>query len=218
MLKFFVAFMSFGSLVLGFIVLSRNPRNNLNRHFAVMAFFNSLWAIANLLTAFSPIDVYVRAQYATGALLLGSGLEWLFYLIGRKANWLRFLLIYSISSFLAFTSLFGNLIIARIDVVRFGSFEGEFGPLFYFYTFFIVVSLLFIDFKLFFEAFRSRGVRRQQMMYVAFGALIFTFFSTLPSFVLPLIGITDLSQFDVTGSFLYLSLISYSIVKYRLMS
>jgi len=66
-------------------------------------------------------------------------------------------------------------------------------------------------------AFSSRGLQRQQMMYVAFGAATFNIIAPLVSFVLPLFGIREFSQFDVVGAFVFVLLTFYSISRYRLM-
>ncbi len=218
MLSTLVAIISLLSLGLGGIVLFQNTKSTINRYFAVMALCNSLWSFSNFITVYSHNPIWVHAQYAFGALILGSGLEWLFHLIGKEKNFIRTSTIVFFTALLFFTSLYGKLIIQRVDTVNFGSFEGQFGPLFYVYTAFIVFSLLFVDFKLFTESFKAEGLRRQQIVYVAFGALIFTFMATIPSFILPLLGIDNFSQFDVVGSFIYLSLITYSIVRHRLMN
>jgi signal transduction histidine kinase len=218
MLSTLVALISVLSLALGLVVLFQNTKSTINRYFALMALCNSLWSFSNFITAYSHNAIWVHAQYAFGALILGSGLEWLFHLIGKNKNLKRTIFIFSFSFLLFFTSFFGDLIIKRVDAVNFGSFEGEFGVLFYVYTLFIISTLLFVNFKLFSEAFKAVGLKRQQIIYVAFGALIFTFASTIPSFILPLLGIDNLSQFDVIGSFIYLSLITYSIVRHRLMN
>ncbi len=218
MLSVLVALISVLSLALGWIVLIQNKKNSVNRYFALMALSNALWSFSNFITAYSQNPFWVHAQYAFGALVLGNGLEWLFHLIGGKRSQVRTFIIYSFTALLFVTSLYGTWVIKRVDHVHFGSFEGEFGVLFYVYTTFIVCSLLFINIRLFIESFRGEGLRRQQIIYVAIGALIFTLMATLPSFILPLLGVDSFSQFDVVGSFIYLSLITYSIVRHRLMN
>ncbi len=218
MLVVLVAFILLGSLFLGAVVYFRNKRNKLNIYFGVMAVANACWAFVNLMSAFDQNAIWVRLQYTLGAILLGAGLVWFFYLIERKSNIFRSIIIYLTSFFFAVTSLYGELIIKRVDKINFGSFEGEFGSLFFFYTAFIGLTLIFIVIRLFVETFRSTGNRKLQLLYVSFGSMVFAALAIVPSFLLPLIGFNSFSQFDLIGSFIYISFITYSIVRYRLMN
>src|SRR3989344_4662269 len=217
MLVFLVSLILIGSLFLGAIVYFRNKRNRLNIYFAIMAIANACWSFVNLMSAFYGDAIWVRLQYALGAILLGTGLTWFYYLIEGKTNVFRTAVIYLLSFFFAITSLFGNLIILKVDLVHFGSFEGEFGKLFFIYTAFIGASLIFIVIKLFVETFKATGIRKLQLLYVSIGSMFFAILAIVPSFLLPLLGLNSFSQLDLIGSFIYISLITYSITRYRLM-
>lgn len=216
--KILVSIIILGSLALAMLALSQGrAKKRLNQYFAAIAIVNSVWAFVNLMSGIQPIAFWVRSQYAFGALLLGSGLLWFYYLFTSKDSIRRFSLIVVLSSFFFITSLLPGIIIDEVKKVHLGSFEGSFGPLFILYTLFIGGSLFFIDVKALVEASKSVGLRKLQLLYAGVGALIFTVLSVFPSFVLPLFHVPNLSQLDLVGSFFFLSFIAYAIVRHRLL-
>lgn len=212
-----VSFIALGSFILAFLVLFNNRKNRLNKIFFIFAQVNTLWALVNLMTGLNPVDIWVRGMYGFGALLMASGLTWFFCLMDGKVSFGKYFFLYSTGLLFFILSLFSDSIIKRIDQIHFGYFDGEFGLLFPVYTLFVSCSLIYIVVKLFRSASVSVGSRKTQLTYVAIGALIFAFFTAVLSFILPILNILFFSQFDLLGSFIFLSIITYSIIKYRLM-
>ena len=211
-----VTFITVSNLFLGLFVLFRNVRSRLHQYFAIFALSNFVWSFSNLMTAFVDNGFWIRMAYAFGALLVASGLVWFYYLIERKDDFIRTLIIYLVLGFFFFSSLFTSWIVKNIDVVYFGRFDGTFGPLFSVYTFFIGAPLLYIVVRLFIEAARNIGIKRQQLFYVGVGASIFSLLAISSSFLLPIFGINQYSPIDLFGSFIFLCFITYTIVRYRL--
>lgn len=212
-----ISFITVSSCALGFIVLLNNKKSRLNQLFFIFAQTNTLWAFVNLMTGIDPQKIWVRGMYGFGALLMVSGLIWFFCLMDGKVSKIKYFFLYTTGVIFFFLSLYTKLIIKHINGIHFGYFDGEFGIAFPFYTFFVLCSLLYIVFRLFRSSFKSTGFRKMQLTYVAIGALIFSFFTAVLSFVLPILNILFFSQFDLLGSFIFLVIITYSIVKYRLM-
>ncbi len=205
------------SVFLGVLATYKNRTRKTNQYFALIAFINALWAFVNLMTSFDQRALWVYAQYGFGALLMGSGLLWFFYIIsGRDSNRRKAVSIF-FSVFFAISSFIPGLIIGRVDVVHFGNFEGTFGLLFPVYTLFIGVSLFLMDFVTLRGAFRSTGLKRLQLLYAGTAALIFTILSVFPSFILPLFGFATVSQLDLVGSFIFIAILGYSIFKHHLL-
>lgn len=218
MTRILVYLIIIGSFLLVLITLFRNGRRKkLNQYFAALALTNSFWAIANLMSSYQPLAIWVRLQYAFGALLMGTGLVWFFYLLSNRDSKKRNIIIAIPSLFFFIGSLLPNLIIQEINQVNFGSFEGTFGVLFYVYTAYIAGSLFFMDFRLLSGAKKSTGIKRDQLLYSGIGALLFTILAVIPSFILPIIKIPYLSGLDLLGSFIFLTFTAYAIVRHRLL-
>ncbi len=212
-----VSFIVIASFILPFFVLKQNTKSRLHQLFFIFAQTNTVWAIDNLLTGIYPLEIWVRGMYGIGALLVSSGLAWFFYLLEGKINIFKYCFVYFFGFLFFFLSLFTDYVVKSVDKIYFGYFDGQFGSLFYIYSIFLSGSLIYIVFRLFRAAHRSIGIKKLQMMYVATGAFIFAFFAIILSFIFPIIFTNFFSQFDLTGSFIFLLFISYSIVKYRLM-
>ncbi len=205
------------SLLLAAAAYYQSPKAQLNRFFLPFALSNAFWALANFMTGVTHAPIWVRMQYAAGALLLTNGLIWFDLLLKRRHRAIRARVIYITGAVLFSISLFTPWIIKRVDVVHFGWFEGEFGPLFSVYTVIITAALMWLSIVLIRAAIVSRGLLQQQMRYVAFGAATFNVIATLVSFVLPLFGIRQFSQFDVVGAFIFVLFTFYSMSRFRLM-
>ena len=75
-----VSFILLSSFLLPFFVLKRARKSRLHQLFFIFAQTNTLWAFVNLMTGISQSEVWVRAMYGVGALLVSGGLIWFFYL------------------------------------------------------------------------------------------------------------------------------------------
>ena len=215
---FIVGFIIFASFVLPFLVIQNNYKSTLHKLFFVFAQTNTLWAFVNLMTGLHPNQFWVKSMYGVGALLVSGGLAWFFYLIERRFNVTKYLVIYIFGFLFFFFSIFTNYVVKDIKNIYFGYFDGHFGFLFPFYGVFLVGSLLYILIRLFLATKSSYGIQRLQLFYVTFGAFIFAFFAIVLSFILPLFTTNFFSQFDLLGSFIFLLFISYAIAKFRLMN
>ena len=116
---FIVGFIIFASFVLPFLVIQNNYKSTLHKLFFVFAQTNTLWAFVNLMTGLHPNQFWVKSMYGVGALLVSGGLAWFFYLIERRFNVTKYLVIYIFGFLFFFFSIFTNYVVKDIKNIYF---------------------------------------------------------------------------------------------------
>ena len=208
--------MSVLNLVLGIIVLARNPRRPINFLFMLLSFFAAVWIFSNYMEGVSESPIFwLKSTYAFGGLTISSGLIWALYLCRSRYIISKIFIIYFFAFIFFVTSYIDNLIIGRVDHVYFGRFEGTTGPLFFWYSIFFFLVALSIITTLFTGYIKSRGLIKSQILLVLLGSFVYIFVSVTVSFLLPLVGYLKLMSLDSPSSLLFIGSIAYAITRYR---
>lgn len=206
------------NFALGNLILFPAYRTRVRISFGILAFLAAFWCLANFFTGTQSTEIWSRITYALGTLFVGCTVVFVEILTKNKASRLLVIYVGFFSSFLFVTSLFGTLIIANVEKVSLGSFIGTFGVLYPVYSVYGVVSSIYVIYVLFRKYFSSIGLLKFQIGYALLGFMSVAIISSFFSLILPLFGNNSLSFLDSASTIILLSLISYSIIKHRLMN
>ncbi len=204
-------------IMMGTVVLFSDPKNKVNRLFAIVSLVTAYWILTNSLISLEPNEFWVKNAYATGIILTPTILIWLNYFLNKKNTKSIVIKIITITAIiLYFCSLFSDLIIKHVTVSFTGGFDGVFGPLFPLYAFHFAAVSVYILF-LATRAFKnSHGVEKVQYKYIALGLYGFGLVVGTVNFILPIFGITFLIPLDSTSSIIFISAISFAILRHNL--
>ena len=218
MFKLLLSVVSIINFSLGVIVLrNRSVQQRVRYSFVIFSFITALWVFVNLMTGLSQAPFWVWSMYSTGALLSTSALIWVSFLVKKTIQKLHFIFIV-LCGIIFFCLSYTPLIIYEIRSVTLGGFEGEVGPLFSIYTFYIAGTLIITVFRVINKFFHSFGIEKTRFLYVTFGVIIFASVSLIGSFILPIFGTLKFLPFDTLSSVIFLFLVTYAIIRYRLMN
>ncbi len=219
MLQIFLLIVSIFDFCLGVTVFkNQSVSKNIKLSFAIFAFITSWWVFTNFMTGVYPTAFWSRSTFAAGALVVASSFIWLSFLIQKKISRTSLLFILFTGFVFFILSYFGSLIIAQIDSVSLGRFEGKVGPLFSLYALYNGGILIFLIFRLIGIYRKSIGIQKIRFFYVLLGVCFFALTSLLVSFLLPLFHILEFAVFDTLSSVIFLFLVTYAIIRYRLMN
>lgn len=218
MFKFLLIIASIANFSLGIIVLrNKSVQRRVRYSFVILSFITALWVFVNLMTGLSQSPFWVLSMYASGSLLSTSALIWVSFLVKKTIQKLRFIfIIFCGMSFFGLS--YTPLIIRDVQTVVFGGFEGKIGPLFSVYTLYVAGILIFTVLKLIKKFLHSSGVGKTRFLYVTLGSAIFSGVSLITSFILPIFGTLKFLPLDTLSSVIFLFLVTYAIVRYRLMN
>jgi signal transduction histidine kinase len=215
-LAFLILITSICALCLAIFVYVKNRNSMINRRFAVMSLLFSLWIFLNFLGSVSDNILVPRLFYAVGSLLLVSVLIFTSSFCGiaiprpmKRVFWGL--------GFLFFILSFTKFFIKEIYSVGVGSFEGQYGPGFYFWCIYLLAFvgtsiIVFIKVYL-----RSQGLKKLQIKYLAIGFIATGVVVIIVDIALPLLGKKAWMALDSPSSLLYLVFTAYAILRYRLM-
>lgn len=214
---YLILFATIYNLILGVFVLVKQPKRLNNKLFACFCVFASYWALSNFLCDYLQSDFWLKNSWAAGALVAPLGLIWLLNLIGKKISKLKIGLIAGSGIFFFILTTTTKLIINRIESITYGNFEGSFGPLYPVYSIYSIIILLIIFYCLYTGLKTSKGIKKAQLKYVSVGVLGYALIPMVVSFILPNFGISQFTKYDSPSSIIFLTLITYAIVRHRLM-
>jgi signal transduction histidine kinase len=204
------------ALVLGIFVYTKNPRSKINKSFAITSTLFSFWILDNFFMGLTNSHFLARNVYALGSLLFPSVLIFTSEFCGNSVSKIRKVVYWAIGS-LFFILSFTKLFIKEIISVKLGTFEGTYGIIFYFWSAYMTLFIIYTVF-VFVKYYRiSQGLKKLQIKYVATGFISTGIFGILVDVILPLLGNKNWMAIDSTAPLLYLSFTAYAIIKYRLM-
>jgi signal transduction histidine kinase len=208
----------FLNLLMGFFVISQNPRSINNRFFALMSFIAALWTFANFMTGIQPVEFWLKSTYATGALVTSISISLILLIINRGYNKRISLPIISISIFFALGSYLPSFIAKNYEQIYAGGvFVGEPGIGLIIYTIFFLSGAIYILWKIIVTKNHTKEKeRRAQLQLIFDGTLILVLISAFTSFIFPSLSIFYFGGLDSVGLLFYMSFIAYAITKHHL--
>ena len=203
------------ALVLGIFVYTKNPRSKINKSFAITSILFSFWILDNFFMGLTNSHFLARTVYALGSLLFPSVLIFISEFCGNSISKIREAVYWAIG-LLFFILSFTKLFIKEIISVKLGTFEGTYGTIFYFWTVYMTLFIIYSVF-IFVKYYRiSEGLKKLQIKYVATGFISTGIFGILVDVILPLLGNKKWMAIDSTAALFYLSFTAYAIVARQL--
>lgn len=215
-LKVILSIVVFLNLILSFFVITQNLKSLNNRFFSLLSFLAALWALANFMTGIEPIPFWLESTYALGALVVATGLIWVYVITTDfSLNKIKTLIITLISLFFAFGSFWPGFIAKRYDDIYIGGiFTGEPGLGLRIFTVFYLLGAFLILYRLLVSFRRANNAQKKnQFRSIFYGALITLLITALTSFILPAFSIFSFSGLDSIGFLVFLSFVAYAITK-----
>lgn len=210
------------NLLLGFIVLSKNPKKNLYKFFFGITFGVFLWAGSSILNHLT--QNYTLALYSTrisflSALIVTAFLALFSYTFSNeKIRNKRLLLIIVITTlFSSCLTLFTDAVVKDVVLPKLNIVEkGIEGNLLIFFIIQVIVYLGFSFITLIQKYKKSEGIIRIQIYFFFIGTLFCSFFAILATLILPFIfKIQIFAPLGSVSTIILMGLIAYSIIRYR---
>lgn len=217
LLNVIFAIVVFFNLLLSFFVISQDVRSPNSRFFSVLSFIAALWTFTNFITGIQPSQFWLESTYATGALVIGTGIIWILVNIEHKLD-KKATLIGLIAVLFAAASYWPGFIATHYDQIYVGGvFIGTPGFGLLIYTLVFLAEAAFILGKLIIARKNSsNSERKSQLASIFNGTLILVIISALTSFILPSFSFFSLSGLDSIGLLFFLFFIAYAITKQHL--
>jgi len=208
----------FANSLLGFFVYLGGKRKILNISFALFSFITAFWVLDNLLFLLNPSMLYLKGQFAFGAITITSALIWILYLVKNYFKpWEVFLV--GVASVILFVLPFlDGFLIENLNIISSDSYTFSTTPLFTIYTLFQAVIYLYFMGILFQGLKSSKPLKRRQISYVFTGGVLFGVIAlTYGFFLFPFFNFTALGPLDAQSSLFFVGFSAYVILKHRFM-
>jgi signal transduction histidine kinase len=220
MISSIILFAGIANLTMGVIVLFGAREKVGIRPFVFLCFSTFIWGICNFFVYKSSFPIFVRLCYSTSAVVMTALLVWAYTLSGYTGRKKRVctILAYFVGISFALLPMLTDLIVYDIKKIGTGPFEEKYGPLFWLFasyfliTYGIVLILLLRNLK------KSQKEEKKQAKLLFTGFSIYAGLSILFSFVLPIFDYNVLIDLDVPLSMIFIGFASYAIVSYRWMN
>jgi len=206
-------------LALGFLVFFGNPRRILNSIFFLICFSSFVWQFFIFLTLVSPSEKFQEAfllvAYSGVVFIASTSLHYTIYFLGRRYLKIFIFLVYLLSLGIVFLIWNSNLILSGFMNFFWGKYPlaGKYN--FIFILYFVILTVLSYSFlfKHFLRNKNKNTIKILQTKYTLIAVLFFGFASVdfLPNYKIPIY------PFGFLPTFLFLSIIAYTIFKYRLL-
>lgn len=218
-LGYLTLFVAICNLLLGFFVFSRGKAKALNVSFFIFTLVDAIWALTNYIFEFFDKSLFIfRSQYATGGLTLIMALFWIYFLVKKEVVSNKKIFYTAIIGFIVFVAPFvDGLVIESITKLRNGNYDFAPGPLFDFYSGFLLLVLGYLFFLLIRSERRAKGLQKTQLRYVIAGISFFAIVAIAFGLVLPAFGYSSIVAFDAQSSLLWVIFTTYAIIRHRLL-
>ncbi|OGF68656.1 hypothetical protein A3H65_01725 [Candidatus Giovannonibacteria bacterium RIFCSPLOWO2_02_FULL_45_14] len=208
----------FLNLLLGFLIIIKNPRAANNRFFALLSFTAALWTFANYMTGIQASYFWLESTYALGALMIATSFIWASIIVDRKLGKFKTFFIILLAAVFFAASYWPGFIAASYDHIYLGGiFTGKPGFGLILYTIFYLLSTFFILKKLYIARDKTdKPEEKTQFRFIFYGALIAISISAMTSFILPVFSVFSFGGLDSIGFLIFLAFIAYSITRQNL--
>jgi len=204
------------AMLLAIFIYVKDPHSHINKSFSVASLFFSLWMAVNLLTGITKSAFYVKTMFAMASLLFPTTQIFIWSFCGQPITMIKRILAWSIG-FLLFVPCYTSFFIKRIEIIKLGGFEGEFGIGFYIWGLVITSWIVYMSFIFIRTYIHSRGIKKSQIKYIGFGFISMGTVAIIVDVVLPFLGNNSLMPLDSMSGLFYLAFTAFAIVRYRAM-
>jgi len=208
---------------LGVFVLFKNRRILVNKLFALFAGFVTFWVLFVLLTesANSPVIAlfWDRMTFATTSLLPVSCLIFVsVFPLKRALTVTRDIKIFTAIGFVFFFLSFTPFIIHDVSIETWGV-KDHCGPgISLFAIYFLACMFWAIVGRLYMQSYRTRGVERLQIQYLAMGITVSTVIGVMTNLLIPMFFKSSyFAGFGPSFSIIMIGFIAHTIVRYKLL-
>ena len=213
-----VALATIANLFLAIYVYKTKPTERLNKTFLFFGLTIFLWCLTNLLALVDKSLIWIKLNYAIGAVTPISSIFFTSALSNVNIKkWLKRLLIILMIGVFSIT-LFTPLIVQQLSTATdFGS-DADLGPL---YDVWGVYMIAVIFIALYIPISRMRKVdeqRKKQISYFVIGATLYAVWTLTIGVILPSFGLQEYSYLDTPSTIFMLGFISVAIIKDNLMN
>ncbi|MBU0963875.1 hypothetical protein KKC06_02445 [Patescibacteria group bacterium] len=202
------------NLVLGFVILKKS-KNIVQKNFSYVAILISIWNFVNFIYYLNPIYPYINLSYSFGAIVVTSILLWVGQYLKNKYITSSKILFFIITVILFVLPLLPDIIIINDFNSFVVGFDIKIGPWFLLFAIPISFELIWLSYLLFRSWKKESGLKKVQLSYVLLSFSIPAFFIVVFDFVLPFFGNSYLASFDTLTTLIFVSMIAYSILRYR---
>lgn len=202
------------NLLLGLLVLARNPKRPLYLSFFFFSLITSLWAFSVAAFAIFTGLFDVRLMYALGALVAPSAMVWVDFLNPETASLKRKITVLAIGAVSAAVSLGTSLVIKDISLVTLEIYPG---PLLNIYGLILFALTGYLIYQVYQGMKKTSGVQRTQYQYILLGGSGFVIGCIIVNLLIPLSGKTTVTPLDAQSSLFFVVFAAVAIIRYRFM-
>lgn len=210
------------SLALGLVVLIRNPGKITHRLFAVLTLVLVLWALGVLFIIHSAdeatADFWLRFTFMVAGFVPVTFYHFSAYFPYQKFDGFRVVL--SLLYFAALFQCIGSLTPWYLKAVALPAGlppSPQYGPVFYLYPLWVLLSMVFTFSNLFIKTFKTSGVERRQVQHVLMGIVLCTTLAAATNILAPLMGVTSTEAYGPVFPVIMMGIMAYAMVRYHLM-
>lgn len=212
-----LALAAFLNLSLSIFVLFQDYKSVNNRFFSLFSFIAALWTLTNFMTGIQPLPFWLESTYASGALVIGTGIAWILVVLEKKLDKKSLLIIFLAVVFAGLSYVPGFIAEDYDQIYAGGVFTGEPGLGLIVYTVVFLCGAGFILWRLLHVRKMTEDVQKKsQLMSIFYGTLFLVIISAFTSFILPALSFFSFGGLDSIGLLLFLFFIAYAITKQHL--
>jgi len=210
------------SCLLGGFVLFRNPQKLTHRLFAVLSLNLTLWALGVLLIIHSGNEATARF-WLVGTFAVASFLPATFYHFvtvfpHQRVEGVRLILALLYAGAIAQAAgAFTPWYLQEVTVVPGAQPLVRYGPVFYAYALWVLLSMAFSFSNLFRKLWTARGVERRQVEHVLIGIVLSTTLGAATNLLAPAFDLGSLEAYGPIFSVLLMGMFAYAMVRYHLL-
>ncbi len=210
------------NFLLALYVFLTNPRNLVNLSFSVLVFINTAYSLVLFLLTSFPLFLEYPSLYKS-IFIIPSLIPLAFYMFSRlfpdpppNLDLKRILTLYSVVPVFIFLMSFTDYVLQSTVITQWG-IRPVYGPFFKIYVLYFLVYLFMSIHVLVSKYKKFRGIEKVQTAYALLGMIVPFVLVVMAVLVLPLLGIRQLSQTGPLFTIIMVLVISYAILKHRLM-
>lgn len=217
---FLYVFTIVATVVIGFIVYKNNPKSWVNRSYALITISILFWVVSVFLA--DVLRIYEYSFFFTKLAIIGPSWIPLFYLLfvnfflDPTKKFPKYLYILSVPSILLTLFSFTNYNVKSISLETWGT-DFKPGILYYFLLTLFIIYIGYATFVLIRHFFKTKGLKKFQIVYVLFGGVVAIIFGIFLNLVFPFLGFGMSSVYGPLSALIFLSSTAYAIIRYRLM-
>ena len=206
--------------VLGFYILFRNPKSDINISYSLFIFSIALWGLFNavfiLINDLNEAFIWGKMTYLMAGLIITNFLyfSWVFPFKRTEFNLPKKLIILLPNVLILIFLLTSKLLVAN-PIFRHGTNDLTLGPAYNFYVLFFVGYWIWGLINLISKYKTSDGIHRWQLKWLLWGIIVTSIFAMTTNLFLPWFKVTRFGLVGPESSIVWLGFTSYIIFMKR---